>query len=811
MKNIFVSLLLILTISLVGQAQQVKVLDKSDLQPIGDVSISNQGHVHMVVTDRMGTADLSAFAAGDSLTFMHVAYQPYRLLKSQLPANGRVYLTDHVIKLDEFVITGNRTEEKKSELPYRIEVIQAKEIAFGNPQNAAIMLEQSGDVFVQTSQMGGGSPVLRGFEANKVLLVIDGVRMNNATYRAGHLQSAITVDPFGMASTEVLYGPGSTIYGSDALGGVINFITRDPQLSSTGKTVVRGQAMLRYSSANTEKTGGVNINLGWKKLAVLFNFSYSDFDDLRAGKLHNPAYGDFGKRLLYAARIDGKDVTAANDKWWIQKGSAYLQHNLMGKVLFQPGKHSRYILNVQYSNSGDIPRYDRLTEMKNDSTMKFAEWYYGPQTRLFAALKADYELNGVIFDKATVTAAYQNLHEDRINRDFGSSKKKYNLETVDVISLNADFLKKLAQRDNLRYGFEVNYNDVTSEAYNENIKTGSVTYDRATRFPDKKAGMLMLSAYLSNNWKINDYFAFSQGVRFNYVRLDAAYTDTMVKIMAIPFNPEITQKHASVNGYLGLVATPGHDWKISLVGSTGFRAPNIDDLTKLNVVDAQTVVVPNPGLKPEYAYNTELTVAKTLMDKVRVEATGFINLLENAHVIRPLAYNGQDSIVIDDEKYQALAPVNTGEALIFGFQGSLLAQVTRSFSIMSNLTYTYGNDQTDGIPLDHIPPVYGKTSFRLEMKKFKGDFYVMYNGWKRFSQYSTSGEDNENYALVDANGTIQGMPAWYTLNIKLSYQIERHVNLEVGVENILDEHYRKFASGISAPGRNIIVALRANL
>ena len=787
------------------QGQQVKVFDKSDLQPISQVSISNSGKTQMVITNSDGAADLSGFAATDSLYFTHVAFQAFKVLKSALPSSGSVFLTENVIKLDEFVITGNRSEEKRSDLPNKIEVIQAKDIAFQNPQNTGIMLEQGGNVFVQTSQLGGGSPVIRGFEANKVLLIVDGIRMNNAIYRAGHLQNAITVDPFGLASTEILYGPGSTIYGSDALGGVINFITKDPTLSTTGKTEVHGSLLGRFSSANTEKTGGINLNLGWKKLAVLLNFSYSDFGDLREGKVRNPAYGTFGERLFYADRVNDMDVTVANDKPWIQKGSAYSQYNFLGKVLFQPSVHSKYILNVQYSNSSDIPRYDRLTEMKNDSTMKYAEWYYGPQFRFLGSLKAEYNLNGVIFDHASFIVGYQYVKEDRIQRDFGGSKKKYNLETVGVFSVNADFDKKIASRDKLYYGIEMDYNKVGSDAYNENINTGKITYDRATRFPDQKANMMYLSSFLSNNWKISKVLEFSQGIRFNYVTLNAAYSDTMVKIASIPFDPNISQKNAALNGYLGLVATPGKDWKFSLLGSTGFRAPNMDDLTKINVVEAQTIVVPNPDLKPEYSYNVELTVAKTILGKVRLEGTAFYNWLKNAQVIRPFAYNGKDSISIDGTMYQTLAPVNTGNAYICGLQGSILAQVTRSFSILSNLTYTYGYDVTASLPLDHIPPVFGMTSFRLELKKFKGDFYVMYNGWKRISQYSNSGEDNEQYA------TSYGMPSWYTLNLKLSYQIERHVNIELGMENILDENYRKFSSGISSPGRNIIVALRANL
>ncbi|MEI7726972.1 MAG: TonB-dependent receptor [Bacteroidota bacterium] len=787
------------------QAQQVKVFDKSDLQPISQVSISNQGKTHMVITNTDGVADLTGFNSTDSLYFTHVAFQSFKVLKSGMPSSSKIYLTENVIKLDEFVITGNRSEEKRSDLPNKIEVIQAKNIAFNNPQNAGIMLEQTGQVFVQTSQLGGGSPVLHGFEANKVLLVVDGIRMNNAIYRAGHLQNAITVDPFGLASTEILYGPGSTIYGSDALGGVINFITKDPVLSTTGKMEIHGNLLGRFSSANTEKTGGINLNLGWKKLAVLLNFSYSDFGDLREGKVRNPAYGTFGERIYYAGTDNGKDVTMVNDKPWIQKGSAYSQYNFLGKVLFQPSVHSKYTLNVQYSNSSDIPRYDRLTEMQNDSTMSYAEWYYGPQARFLGSLKAEYNLNGVIFDHASFIIGYQYVKEDRIQRGFGSSKKKFNLETVGVFSFNADFDKKLASKDNLHYGIELDYNKVGSTAYNENIKTGAITYDRATRFPDQKANMMYFSAFASNNWKISQALEFSQGIRFNYVTLDAAYSDAMVKIAAIPFDPNITQKNTALNGYLGLVATPGHDWKFSLIGSTGFRAPNMDDLTKINVVEANTIVVPNPDLKPEYSYNVELSVAKTILGKVRIEGTGFYNWLKNAQVIRPFAYNGQDSITIDGTKYQTLAPVNTGNAFICGLQGSILAQVTRSFSILSNLTYTYGYDETASLPLDHIPPVFGMTSFRLEVKKFKGDFYVMYNGWKRISQFSNSGEDNEQYA------TPYGMPSWYTLNLKLSYQIERHVNIELGMENILDENYRKFASGISSPGRNIIVALRANL
>ena len=193
------------------------------------------------------------------------------------------------VALKETVISASRWEQEVKNVPSRVLGITAKTNVFQNQQTTADMLQNTGQIFVQKSQTGGGSTVLRGFESSRVSLVIDGVRMNNAIYRLGHLQDVITIDQSMLQKTEVLFGPSSTMYGSDALGGVINFITKDPVLSTTGNTEIHGTLLGRFSSANTEKTGGINLNLGWNKLAVLLNFSYSDFGDLREGKVSNPA------------------------------------------------------------------------------------------------------------------------------------------------------------------------------------------------------------------------------------------------------------------------------------------------------------------------------------------------------------------------------------------------------------------------------------------------------------------------------------------------------------------------------------------
>ena len=182
-----------------------------------------------------------------------------------------------LINLDEVIISANKVEESKRRVAQQIHSLSAKQISQMNTQNMGDLLAATGLVMVQKSQQGGSSPILRGFEASRVLLVVDGVRMNNLIYRAGHLQNVITVDQNMLQRAEVIFGPASTVYGSDALGGVISFQTKNPILSETDKLYLRGNAFTRYSSTNNEKTAHLDVNLGNRRVAVLLSGNYSNF------------------------------------------------------------------------------------------------------------------------------------------------------------------------------------------------------------------------------------------------------------------------------------------------------------------------------------------------------------------------------------------------------------------------------------------------------------------------------------------------------------------------------------------------------
>ena len=213
--------------------------------------------------------------------------------------------------------------------------MNAKEISFLNQQTTPDLLQSSGDIFVQKSQMGGGSPVIRGFESNKVLMVVDGVRMNNAIYRGGHLQNSLTIDNNALERLEIVLGPGSVIYGSDALGGVMHFYSKNPKLSDNNNLETLTNLLTRYASTNNEKTIHLDFNFGLNKFAGFSSISFSDFGDLRQGSRRDPLYPDFGKRFFYVERINNIDVELQNSNPNIQRQSGYQQYDFLQKFLYQ--------------------------------------------------------------------------------------------------------------------------------------------------------------------------------------------------------------------------------------------------------------------------------------------------------------------------------------------------------------------------------------------------------------------------------------------------------------------------------------------
>lgn len=716
---------------------------------------------------------------------------------------GQQDTTSPIQQVAEIIVTANKFEEKSKYVAQRVEVLDATVIENSLSNNTASLLEQSGKVFVQKSQLGGGSPVLRGFEASRILLMVDGVRMNNAIYRTGHLQNAITIDDDILDKVEILYGPASTIYGSDALGGVIHFQTRKPQLSATGTLSVKSNASARYSSAYQEYTGHIDVNLGWKKWATLTSISYSSFGDLRQGNNRNPFYPALGKREQYIDRVNGMDSIVANKDPNVQKFSSYQQLDLLQKILWQPRQNQSHELNIQYSTSGDIPRYDRLTDIR-DGKLRWAQWYYGPQERFMASYQYKAKALNGFFDQLMIGANYQNIEESRVQRAYRKEEKEYRIENVNVIALNAD-LRKSTGRHEVGIGIDGQFNFLNSTAYKQNIVSQEKTIGLDTRYPDGSNNMNYTGIYGQHLFKlIPGKLIVNDGLRLNYVSLNSKFSDT--SILHLPFT-EARQRNITFSANAGIIYLPDDKSKLSIGFATGFRAPNIDDMAKVfESAGGVQLVVPNPDLHPEQTYNFDLSLSRNFLGWIYMEASGFYSLFRNVMVLDKYKFNGADSILYDGQLTAVVANQNKAKAFIYGFQGSVILRPVKALSLYSHITYTYGRYQgLDGqeVPMDHIPPVFGKTGISYRYRLLEADVYVLYNGWKHLGDYNPYGEDNLQYA------TELGMPSWYTFNVSTTWSITKNIRAQVAVENLFDRNYRVFASGINGAGRNLMIKLKA--
>lgn len=702
--------------------------------------------------------------------------------------------------LQEVVISVNKAIETKKNVAQQVQVMNAGEITSLQAQSTADLLAMSGNLFVQKSQLGGGSPVIRGFEASRILLVIDGIRMNNIIYRGGHLQNIVTTDNNSLDRLEILYGPSSNIYGSDALGGVVHLYTKQPLLATSGtKSNIRVNASTRYGSADKESTSHLDLNIGGRLFGSLTSLTFSKFGDLRGGASLNPFYKQsYGERPFYVETYHGIDSLVVNSDPYVQTQSRYAQYDLLQKFLYQPNEHLSHGVNIQFSNSTNVPRYDRLTDPKGDG-LNSAEWYYGPQKRLLAAYDLNFRNPDGIFQGIHFGINFQDIEESRHNRNFNSTKLNHRIENVQVYGLNLDF-QRTVNLHKIRFGIDGQYNTLTSTANAENISTGEIT-PLSTRYPDGDNIMLNAALYFSHTWDLADHLTLVDGFRAGYVTLHSTFVDNT--FFEFPYT-EANQKNPVFSGNIGLIESPSDDWKISLLVSTAFRAPNVDDLSKVFETAPGAVIVPNPDLKPERTINTELGITKIFGKKISWENNVYYTLFRDAIVTDLFQYNNQDSIFYDDTWSLVLANQNKREAYLYGFSSQLKFYLGSHFQLKAGVNYTYGRIKTSAgeTPLDHIPPFMARLSFAYKSQKIGADFFVNYNGWKKLKDYYLNGEDNEQYATAD------GMPAWFTANIRASYQIHHLLTIQAGVDNILDTQYRAFASGINAPGRNIFATLR---
>ncbi len=563
----------------------------------------------------------------------------------------QVYLQPTNITLNnEFVITARRIETSDFSSPEAITVINSKQLNQESARSTPEALEGATGVYVQKTNHGGGSPYIRGLAGNQNLLMIDGIRLNNATYRYGPNQYLNTVDPQTLSTIDVVRGAGSILYGSDAMGGVVNLITKNPAYSHNGFKV-GGNIYGKWMSDDMQKTGRGEINLAGKNIAFTGGISYSDFGD------------------IYGGDTTGK-----------QTPTGYQEFSGDMKLRMRLSSNQELTLAYQYDKQTDVPRYDKLIA-------NYDKYHFDPQIRQlgYARLKSNYQNKWV--RQVTITGSYNLSDETRTKQKEGSTKISNEHDLVKTYGATVEVNSMPSKNWNFVSGVEYYYDKVNSEK--TDTENGNITEERGY-YPDG-ATSSSIAVYTSHTLDVSK-FSFILGGRFNAYQIKAEDS----KFEDVDVNPSALVGSSSVIYHLN----ENHNF----IGSvySAFRAPNLNDLSSFGSFNAG-IEVPNPDLAPEKSLNFELG-AKAKYEKFSGSVFAFQSRLTDLISRVEATYEENDSI--DGEK--VYTKKNFAESYIQGVEAEIQYEITTNFTAYGNITYTYGQNETAGEPMRRVPPLNGK-------------------------------------------------------------------------------------------------------
>jgi hemoglobin/transferrin/lactoferrin receptor protein len=642
------------------------------------------------------------------------------------------------------VVAAQRSKTNSFERSESIGYLEKSQLLMLSPMNAPQALSYVPGVWMQRTNQGGGSAFVRGLTGYQTLLLVDGIRMNNSTYRSGPNQYLNTIDPLTIERMEVLRGGGSVQYGSDAIGGTIQMISRDPEYSTAGARV-SGELYGKYWSSDMEKSTRGQIDFGTEQLAILGGFTYKNIGDTDAG-------GDLG-----ALSPTGYDELAFDLKARFQVSG---RHELVGAY--------------QYLNQSDVPLYHKII------TGEYDRYHFNPQRRDLAYLRLISNFQSKLLSEVRYNVSYQNSLEVREKQKNNSKEYVEETDKVNTLGLNVDVISTFTARWNATSGLEYYHDDISSGASSTDMEFGQTTPLRGL-YPDgskyDNLAVFTLHQYQTQKWN------FSAGIRYNFVRLQVQ--DTLFG------NTTITPD--AMVGNLGMVYKLNEHHHLTGNINSAFRAPNINDVSSFGVADFR-YEVPSYDLKPETSWNKEVGY------KFRYEDfSGAIHFfhqnLNNLIVNVPSSYQGLDSL----DGHKVYQRDNTGKAVMFGGEMELEGRLSRHLFTFANVAYTNGQNISKHEPLRRIPPLFGRLGIR---GIFDSGLSIRAEYVFAGQQDRLSGGDIADDRIADG-----GTPGWTVLNIYAGYRHDLFA-VNLGFENLFDTAYRIHGSGIDGVGRSLWVALR---
>ena len=652
-------------------------------------------------------------------------------------------LPAHAEEIEEILVTAVRRAVVEEQLSVALETLDAEQV-----RQSVLLTDALADaagVHLQQTTPGQGAAVVRGQKGSAVLHLVDGMRLNNAIFRSAPTQYFALIPTVAVERIEILRGTPSSLYGSDAIGGVLQVITRRPEFESTSVSS-RGEVFASANTAERSRVLGGTLDIGTSRLATSLSLEFADIGDRRIGG---------GDRI----KPSGYESRAAR---WLVAGT--------------PAADKSWSLDLQYLEQPDTPRVDELVAGFGQVEPSSSEFFFKPNRRSF--VHGDYQSSsGLLGLDWDLDVAWQRIDDDRQTRDYLASDRTLEKNRSDLYGLTISGSRR-TDRGSWIAGVDIHHDEVSSLRISEDIVDGQRTVV-APRFPDGSS-MQLLSTYGNGTWTVGERHAVTAGMRLSDVRTRL---------------PSSQIHNTEINGDIGWVATINELWQFTSNLGYGFRAPNIFDVGTLGNRPGNRFNIPNANLESEHVVHADIGV-RYRMGGSEFEVSAYAMRYRDR--ITSISTGG-----VTPSGRDITQSVNASESRVQGIEVSLRVEAGISWTLDGNATYTRGEQQVAGMgiePADRIPPLSGRVGMTFD----PGSSYTI-EAWASFSadQSRLSNRD-----IRDSRIDPEGTPGWASFAARATWIPTSDWVLALTFSNMLDARYRVHGSGIDAVGQNLMLSAR---
>ena len=650
--------------------------------------------------------------------------------------------------LDEVVVSATRRAVSTSEVSAAVGVIDAERVRMEKLVTDA--LSAAPGVFVQQTTPGQGAAIIRGLKGSAILHLVDGVRLNNAIFRSAPTQYLALVPVTAVDRIEALRGTPASIYGSDAVGGIVNIVSRVPEFDSAESSAA-GELYAAYESADIGRSIRGTLDVGNRNVATSLSLEHLQTGNRRTGS---------GDRIAPS----GYESTAGR----------YV-------MSVTPDDRRAWLFDVQYLEQPETPRIDELVPGFGQTEPSSSEFLFAPNRRVFAHARYDHSQGALGLDWR-FDLSWQRIDDDRITRNFVSNLRRLEQNRSDLSGAMLTTSRPTANGSWIA-GVEFSHDRVTSSRQEQDVASGALQ-DVTSRFPDG-ASLDRSAIFVNGDFVVTDRQVISGGIRLSTERVE------------LPDTPTSTATDLDVtdaSGDIGWRFQADANWQLVANLGFGFRAPNVFDLGTLGERPGNRFNIPNTALDSEHVVHADVG-ARRRGDRWQLEMVLFT--LDYDDRITSVS-TGNTTL----DGRDVVQSVNAAAARIYGAEVAAAFSLNESLRLQAVLNYTRGEQEIAGAdePADRIPPFTGRIAIDYEHSAQLGlsarlDFAD--------AQNRLSGRDVDD-VRIDPDGT----PGWAILGAAVRWRPADGWELTLGVDNVLDKRFRIHGSGIDAPGRNIAASAR---